>query len=160
MTALPIDSFDGEFRFLSNFYWHPMYVPYLHKGEPLECTVPTLEHAFQAAKCEADDLQGISKILKASTPGRAKRLGAPGSIVKRAGWDEDRDKVMYRLIKWKFKPKTEIAARLIETYPRRLIEGNIWGDVYWGQYKGEGLNKLGLLEMRWRKRLITLGEAA
>jgi hypothetical protein len=35
MTALPIDSFDGEFRFLSNFYWHPMYVPYLHKGEGL-----------------------------------------------------------------------------------------------------------------------------
>jgi len=33
---------------------------------------------------------------------------------------------------------------------RDLVEGNDWGDTYWGQCKGRGQNHLGKLIMRIR----------
>ncbi len=43
-----------------------------------------------------------------------------------------------------------LAEKLLETFPRPLIEGNSWGDIYWGRRLtadgvGEGLNHLGRL---------------
>jgi predicted NAD-dependent protein-ADP-ribosyltransferase YbiA (DUF1768 family) len=36
-----------------------------------------------------------------------------------------------------------------------LIEGNTWGDKFWGQVKGEGANYLGRLLMKVREELQT-----
>lgn len=56
-----ITSFDGDYRFLSNFYHCD------HLGT-------TTEHLYQAAK-PSDPIEMI-RILAAPTPGQAKRLGA------------------------------------------------------------------------------------
>jgi len=146
-----IDSFSGTNRFLSNFYNQPMHVKELVKGEPFDLTVATLEHAFQAAKAQPDDTVARSRIAKAATPGKAKYLGR--SVCKRDNWDDIRVLVMYRLIKIKFARGSELAARLLETKNALLIEGNTWGDTFWGKVDGVGKNYLGRLLMRWRKKL-------
>jgi hypothetical protein len=43
-----------------------------------------------------------------------------------------------------------MAQRLIQTGDAYLIEGNTWGDQYWGVCDGQGLNSLGLLLMETR----------
>lgn len=61
----PIELFTDRYRFLSNFYWSPIARDGL--------VYPTVEHAYQAAKCllRADRVK-ISELAK---PGAAKRMG-------------------------------------------------------------------------------------
>ena len=44
----------------------------------------------------------------------------------------------------------ELQRLLYETGDQQLIEGNNWGDRYWGQVNGEGKNRLGELLMEVR----------
>jgi predicted NAD-dependent protein-ADP-ribosyltransferase YbiA (DUF1768 family) len=44
-----------------------------------------------------------------------------------------------------------LAVKLLGTGDAILIEGNGWGDTYWGVCKGAGLNKLGLILMETRE---------
>lgn len=44
--------------------------------------------------------------------------------------------------------------KLIKTGDAELIEGNWWGDKYWGMCNGEGMNKLGKILMQVRKECI------
>lgn len=67
-----IDSFRGEYAFLSNFY----HAPFIVKG----IRVDTVEHAFQA--CKTLDKTEQKKILSAKTPGEAKRLGRKCTLRK------------------------------------------------------------------------------
>ena len=39
---------------------------------------------------------------------------------------------------------------LLATGDAELIEGNNWGDTYWGKCNGQGLNRLGILLMQIR----------
>ena len=48
-------------------------------------------------------------------------------------------------------PKLRLA--LIATGDSILIEGNTWGDQFWGQVSGNGKNQLGLILMDIRKKL-------
>jgi len=43
--------------------------------------------------------------------------------------------------------------KLLATGNATLIEGNTWGDTYWGVCKGKGQNKLGKLLMELRSEL-------
>jgi hypothetical protein len=138
----PITSFRGEYSFLSNFYSMPVEV----RGE----TYPTVEHAFQASKTnvEADRVM----IQYASTPADAKRIGRRVTI--KPGWDAIRVNIMHRILEVKFRKGTEEARKLLATGNRDLVEGNTWGDRFWGQCPvGKGSNVLGVLLMRIRKGL-------
>lgn len=44
-------------------------------------------------------------------------------------------------------------ARLAETGDVDLVEGNTWGDTFWGVYNGRGENWLGVLLMLTREEL-------
>ena len=134
-----INSFSGQYRFLSNFHIHEMIVPI----NDAKIKVKTLEHAFQAFK--TDIQEEINAVISCATPGEAKKLGR---LVKcRPNWNDIRDDVMLSLLKIKFQPGTELANKLLETDDEELIEGNWWGDKYWGVCKGIGENKLGILLM-------------
>lgn len=146
MARQVIDSFKGEYDFLSNF--HPSVVVY--NGSQY----PTVEHAYQAAK--TDDVVLIEQIRTASTPGKAKKLGR--NLELRPDWEERKRIVMVILLVQKFKYGTELAEKLMATDPYELIEGNWWGDVYWGVCKGIGQNHLGKILMRIRTRLIQVRE--
>lgn len=134
-----IDSFEGEYRFLSNFYPSPIIGP-----RDLPCA--TVEHAFQAAKAMLFlDAQWIAA---APTPSQAKKRGRQLKTI-RPDWDDVRVAFMTTFLLKKFSdPK--LRQRLLDTGNATLIEGNWWGDTYWGVCKGVGKNNLGRLLMSIR----------
>ena len=84
----------------------------------------------------------------APRPGDAKRLGR--QVALRPGWDDLRVEVMRGLLARKFAPGTDLAPRLLATGDAQLVEGNTWGDRFWGVCRGQGRNQLGQLLMERR----------
>lgn len=141
----PIQKFDGtEYWWLSNFAYSP--IPY-----PNDRIANTVEAYFQATKT-LDPLEQ-DKILAAPFPAQAKRLGR--KVTLRDDWETIKLQVMLNALRWKFHPDVHpnLVKALLETGDRALIEGNQWGDKFWGQVAGEGLNWLGRLLMRVREEL-------
>nr|WP_280519887.1 NADAR family protein [Rhizobium cremeum] len=137
-----IDEFRGDYRFLSNFYLSPF---------PWEgFTVASVEHAYQAAK--AEDLAERKKIVFAKSPGLAKKLG--NRVMLRADWDEVKIGVTRELLALKFAPRSSLAKRLLATGNAHLVEGNHWGDQFWGVCDGVGENHLGRLLVERRDHLL------
>jgi len=61
---------------------------------------------------------------------------------------------MHELVGIKFAAGRPLAGQLLETYPCELVEGNTWGDTFWGVCRGVGLNYLGRLLMGQRTKLL------
>lgn len=137
---LPISYFQGNYRFLSNFW------PCRIEFEGL--VYPSVEHTYQASKTQDDEAR--ARILVARTPGDAKRAGK--RVKLRSGWDSIKVAVMTDLVFRKFQDPG-LAEKLKATGERPLVEGNTWGDVFWGVYNGRGENHLGKILMRVRKEL-------
>ena len=135
-----IDSFFGEFRFLSNFY------PVVVLLDDVEYA--SVEHAYQAAK--TFDHKERDRIRCASSPSRAKHLSY-SLLNKRLDWHEVNVDVMRGLLEQKFSVP-ELHDALIATKGLELIEGNSWGDEYWGICNGKGANMLGKLLMEIRDK--------
>lgn len=146
-----IDSFSGQWSFLSNFYRSPISFDGL--------TYPTAEHAFQAAK--TDNRAEKIVIAAASTPTQAKQLGR--RVALKPGWHQYwRYEAMISILEVKF--SGELADRLARTVPHALIEGNTWHDNDWGDCRcgasacqKPGMNLLGWMLMRQRDRELISG---
>lgn len=136
-----IDSFEGKYRFLSNFSPSEVYFEGMR--------YPTVEHAYQAAK-STNPIVRLS-IQQARTPAEAKKLGQ--QITLRPDWEDIKYEVMKELLFKKFTIE-HLQLALIATEPHELVEGNWWGDTYWGVCKGVGENNLGKLLMLTRSILI------
>ena len=137
-----IDKFDGtEHAFLSNFFPSP----FIYEG----IKWPTVEHAYQAMKTL--DLQSHLIISRIRTPGQAKKAGRALNHL-RDDWEEVKEPFMLTFIRLKFKIP-ELRVKFILTVDAILIEGNTWGDRYWGQVNGVGKNRLGHLLMQHRSEL-------
>lgn len=140
-----ITSFRGLYSFLSNFY--PVEIKF--KNE----VYPSVEHAFQAAKCEKECDR--KNILAAATATTAKFLGR--SVQMRSRWDLEKYAVMEILLRKKFnQPKMRKLLKMTST--RQIIERNHWHDVYWGvcsceRHKNRGENMMGVLLMKIRSEL-------
>lgn len=121
-STSPIDLFSGKYAFLSNFH----FVSIVYEGEKYS----TVEHAFQAAKTNNPKLR--KRIANTLRPGQAKRLGRAIPVLEfRPDWDEERLSVMEEIVRLKFQ-HPGLATQLIKTNNRTLIEGNYWGDRFWG----------------------------
>lgn len=129
--------FSGEYAFLSNFY--PAQIRY---GGIF---FPTAEHAFQSMKTLS--MKERLEIAKLPTPGQAKRAGK--KVTLRKDWEKIKLRIMKEILLVKFS-NIELAEQLIATGDQILIEGNTWGDRYWGVCNGQGQNNLGKLLMRVR----------
>lgn len=132
-----ITCFKDEFAFLSNFW--PCMVEY--EG----IIFPSSEHAFQAAK--TDNLEDRERIAALNSPGKAKRAGK--NMKLREGWAGKRVDVMREILRIKFSDP-DLRRLLVATRPHELIEGNNWGDRFWGVSGGKGENTLGKLLMEVR----------
>lgn len=146
---LPIDGvfgFDGEYRFLSNFY--PSIVSY--DG----WNYPTVEHAYQAAKTLDKRRRNIIQQMK--FPGQAKRAG--GKLELRSDWDYVKVQIMESLLRHKFIGYHDLSLWLYQTGDKYLEETNTWGDTFWGVCNGKGQNVLGNLLMKIRKDIKPLYE--
>ena len=73
-------------------------------------------------------------------------------MVIRNDWGEIKLKVMESIVTVKFSDPT-LARKLLDTGGATLIEGNDWGDTFWGVYRGKGRNELGKILMRVREEL-------
>lgn len=135
-----IDRFDGEHAFLSNFY--PAEVTY--KGMKF----PHSEGAYQCQKCA--DERDTAPFLTL-TAGQAKRWGSAVALV--SNWEEIKLQTMKEVLRAKFNQNPDLAKKLLDTEYLVLIEGNTWGDHYWGMCKGWGENQLGLLLMEVRSEI-------
>jgi len=136
-----IKEFQGEYRFLSNFW--PCRVYYEGKK------YPSVEHAYQAAKTL--DLKKRAMIRKQITPGKAKRFGK--TLVLRSDWDEKKLEIMEFMVADKFKNSRKLRKELLKTGRKELVEGNWWGDTFWGKCRGKGENHLGKILMKVREEL-------
>ncbi len=139
----PIDRFEAENAFLSNF-------------AQLADDGLTLEHLYQSAKTE--DPEEYERIMQASTPAEAKRLGRRVAHL-RPDWEEQKVDVMLYLLRHKFALRG-FREKLLATGDRDLIEGCWWHDNFWGDcYCGRksclepGQNMLGRLLMQVRTEL-------
>jgi N-glycosidase YbiA len=133
-----ITSFTGENFFLSNFY--PCEVGFEGK------IYKSSEHAYMAAKTTDQNIRAY--IASQPTPGAAKKIGS--SIPLRENWEILRIHYMRIILENKF-GDYELRKRLDSTRGHELIEGNSWGDKFWGQSPlGNGRNELGKLLMSIR----------
>lgn len=143
---MEINSFSGEFEFLSNFYPSPIVVA----GE----FFPTVEHCYQAFK--AEHKEDFIRIQTAAAPGLAKRMGR--NIEMRPDWENIKVDVMRSALEKKFEIP-ELREKLLATGNEPLIEGNWWHDNTWGDCKCDkcavklGHNLLGKLLMDLRTRI-------
>lgn len=137
-----IDSFRGEYEFLSNFYRTPV--------EFDGVLYPSSEHAYQAQKTLDGEIRaGIAHLRSAGT---AKRFGTD-DIEARPDWKQIRVGVMRSILAVKFAVGSALAQKLLDTGDEELVEGNWWHDTFWGVYKGRGENWLGRLLMERREYL-------
>ncbi len=150
---MTIAEFQGETRFLSNFYGSPQPHTILN-GVLWSLTINfnTAEAAYQASKTTS--LHWIELIAQAETPGQAKRAGRAAPI--RSDWEETKLHVMLQVLRQKFCDPM-LARMLLATKDQELIEGNAWGDEFWGVCKGVGENHLGRLLMQVRDEVKERG---
>lgn len=146
-STKPIVSFTGSHYFLSNFFEAPVRIG--------NFTFKTNEAAFQAAKYQAmvgeeqDKSDYVASILMASTPGETKKLGRRVDINTDA-WDSMKVRHMKDIVRAKFDQNHDLRAKLMHTGSGILVEGNDWGDVFWGRCNGRGMNILGVILMELR----------
>ena len=134
-----INSFKDDYYFLSNFF--PCRIEY--NGEQY----PSVEHAFQASKSLDPEIRELFQDYKLS-PSNAKKLGRRVDL--RYDWEDVKLNIMRELIEIKFSDNT-LKHMLISTYPKELIEGNNWGDTFWGVCNKVGKNNLGKILMSVRE---------
>lgn len=134
-----IDRFNKEYSFLSNFYPSKVKLD----GE----TYPNVENAYQASKTMDEEVRAELALLN---PIDAKRIGK--KVKLRKDFDSIKVQIMFDLVKQKFQ-NAKLAKRLIETKESLLVEGNTWGDTFWGICNGVGENHLGKILMQVRKEL-------
>jgi ribA/ribD-fused uncharacterized protein len=144
MSRKLIDSFRGDYNFLSNFY---------------PCTVvfdglsyPSAEHAYQASKSDDPNVREIVRNLLDAATARSygKRIVmAPDFLSNRISYME-----AIVLSKFTHRDNIELTKRLLDTGDAILIEGNTWGDFFWGVCRGRGSNHLGIILMNVRAQIL------
>ncbi|MCH2045730.1 MAG: NADAR family protein [Saprospiraceae bacterium] len=142
-TTIRFYSVNASYGEFSNFSGHPIRL----KGQEWA----TVEHYFQAHKFF--DRNHSSKIKKAPSPMRAAQLGRSRKVPLRRDWEKVKDNIMYDAVYAKFTQHKELTKLLLETEDAILIEASPYDD-YWGEgAKKKGLNKLGKILMKVRKKL-------
>lgn len=143
MKPVSVDSFTGPYQFLSNFFIEP-------DGS-------FVEYEYQRAKCsEWHDRNRFDEAMEKRilTPAKAKQWGRRVKI--REDWEDVRVSIMLFYVTKKYTDHEDLRILLRLTDDMQLIEGNTWGDTFWGKCGGKGLNILGDIHMQIRSQLPEL----
>ena len=116
-----IDSFRGEYNFLSNY----CSCSFEYKG----LVYPNSEAAFQAQKCATEEAK--IKYTTTKNPVVIKSMGKKEPNLPE-NWDEIAYGIMYDVLKAKFSVP-EMREKLLSTGDAELVEGNHWHDNRWGR---------------------------
>lgn len=138
--------FRGKYSFLSNFQYFDKPMQY---GD---LSFPTNEHFYVAMKTLDQDLRREVSIHP------CKGLKAFGNTLPlREDWDDIKDKVMEFGLRYKYsRHNPTLRKKVIALKDVKIVEGNWWGDDYWGfcLKTGQGENNLGKLIMKIRDEII------
>ena len=129
-----IDSFRGKYFWLSNFFLSPV--------ELDRKLYPSVEHAYQAAKTKDKNAR---KKIQRLTANASRLYGQTVPLVEK--WDHLRIPMMRSLCKQKFIKHKDLQIKLREIGDAELIEGNDYGDSFWGVCNNIGENHLGKILM-------------
>ena len=148
-----IYQYTGENRFLSNFA--PASVVLRDEDGLPDVRFNNIETAYVAWKTLDYSLrEHISKMK----PAQAKQFShAPEFPLRPDFTDDNRIAIMHRLLRQKFSRRNfDLMQQLMETKDALLIEGNTWGDAFFGfdLLKGFGQNHLGRGQMDVRTRRL------
>lgn len=140
----PILEFQGEYRFLSNFFgatfvWDGLF--WYHT-----------EGAYQAAKSLDPKTRNLFSQIR--SPATVKREGK--TVTLRSDWEDVKYELMLEIVLTKFVQNPDLARKLIATGDAHLEEGNNHGDNIWGvcpPNSGLGQNLLGKVLMEVRTQL-------
>lgn len=160
---MKIEQFRGEYFFLSNMY--PLHIPILAL---CGIRVPTSEHVYMSGRFIDPEIQ--REVAEVRACGDTSTPYAHGLAVKNfayslleqgheqlPSWDTAKLELMYTAVARKFFPGSDIAAALKATGSRELVEGNDWGDRFWGVDpvgSQNGENHLGKILMQVRSELF------
>jgi len=129
-------------------------------------SVPTSEHAYQAAKFKQPNIHRI--IAGARSQEENKTVYADGVVSKelasifveqgfiRPDFEIAKRGIMLAVVTMKFDRNPDLAEMLIATDDEMIVEGNNWGDRYWGVDpigSDNGENHLGRILMKVRRDL-------
>ncbi len=141
-TETAITEFTGRWTRLSNFapcsVWFDKHI------------YGSTEHAYQASKTLNKNER--RKIRRIASPNEAKKEGQ--LVTLRKDWESVKIGIMEQLLLEKFAQEPDRTI-LLSTGEVELVEGNWWGDKFWGQCPlGVGENHLGKLLMKTRTALV------
>jgi ribA/ribD-fused uncharacterized protein len=152
----PIDRFEGDYFFLSNFYTGKVFLWGL--------AFNSAEHAYQYEKLRPYCSPAVlAQLMLIPDPGKFKKAVKhylyecpEWTRAAQEQWDRVKLQVMETVLRQKFS-NILLHDRLDMTAPRELIEGNTLNDSFWGQPVDKhgnrtkpGQNMLGKLLMRIR----------
>jgi ribA/ribD-fused uncharacterized protein len=140
-----ITAFRDEYRFLSNFW------PCKFRFRGYEWN--SAEHAYQAMKCQDIEYQ-MAFLYPRVSAAEAKRMGASAKMDD--SFASNKLNYMRAIVSAKFDQNPELMTLLKSTAPAELVEGNTWGDTFWGVYNGKGHNHLGKILMNIRDDITRL----
>jgi ribA/ribD-fused uncharacterized protein len=136
---MSIDSFTGEYRFLSNFFIEP-------DGSCVEVDYQASKHIDYL-----HDPKSVLKLFDGLGPSNAKKLGR--RLPLRPDWESVKLDLMKKFVIAKFVDHEVLAEKLLATGDEELIEDNYWMDTFWGVCRGVGDNHLGKILMQVRRLL-------
>lgn len=139
-----IGKFQGSFRFLSNFWPAPT----RYADEYDDRIYPSSEAAYQAAK--TTDVKERKEFAEMKA-GESKRAGKKVGL--RPDWEAIKLQVMEQVVRDKFTRNLHLKRQLLATGDAELVEGNNWGDKFWGVVGNTGQNHLGKILMKIRGEL-------
>lgn len=134
-----------EFGMFSNFSEHGIMMK--------DKYYPTVEHYYQS--CKFENMMYQELIRNCHSPKRASELGKSKDQKIKSNWNEIKIEVMYQAVLAKFQQNKAIQTILLNTQNHLLIENSPY-DNFWGIGKtGQGLNYLGTILMKARKKFLT-----
>lgn len=140
--------FKGEYGFLSNFW--------ICNLEVWGRRFPSSEHAYVYSKNPSQVSDNWDEFVD-MMPVDVKRYGR--QLTFTAEWEDKKIDIMTTIVTVKFIQNINLQRLLVQTGDAALIEGNTWGDKFWGidERSGEGRNVLGNILMSVRDSLKTPG---
>lgn len=149
-VMMPILGFQGEYRFLSNFWICPNGVTL--DGHTFRCSEAAyVAHKLDKDKYTKEQREEIYAKLATMDGRESKKYGR--NIMVRPDWNKVKVEVMRRVVRAKFEQDRELAGLLRATGNARLEETNHWRDTFWGVCNGVGENWLGKILMEVRDQL-------
>lgn len=118
--------FRQEFSYLSNFNVLKNKIHYFGYD------YISVEAGYMAQKCDDVAWKQYCSTISPHSNAQSEMKKAAYKVDLVKDFRDKQLKIMLDLLRLKFRNNLELANKLVATYPRMIMEGNVWNDRYWG----------------------------